>query len=156
MEMYHFVTEWFFEAPVEAVWAEIRDVETWPSWWQDWKKVTPRPQDGVERRDGVGAILDCEVKGALPYTLRFATTVTVLEPPHLSEYTSSGDLVGGGKWELKGVEGGTAVTYHWHVGMSNAIFDFLGKLPFTKKMMAKNHDEVMERGYNGIKARVED
>ena len=154
MEMYHFVTEWFFEAPIEAVWQEIRDVETWPTWWIDWKKAVVRNRTAAEAGDGVGVIIDCEVRGALPYSLHFSTKTTVLEPPYLSEYTSSGDLIGGGKWELKEAEGGTAVTYHWHVGMSNPIFNFFGKLPFTKNMMGKNHNEVMDRGYNGIKARL--
>jgi hypothetical protein len=35
MEMYHFVTEWFFRVPIEKVWNEIDDWESWSTWWQD-------------------------------------------------------------------------------------------------------------------------
>jgi hypothetical protein len=32
METYHFVTNWYFKAPVESVWEELADVKSWPSW----------------------------------------------------------------------------------------------------------------------------
>ena len=61
------VTDWAFEAPPERVWAILRAVEDWPSWWPSVRKVEPvAAGDG----DGVGAIHRLTWQTALPYTLR--------------------------------------------------------------------------------------
>ncbi len=31
MEMYHFVTNWFFQAPIKGVWEELMDLKSWPT-----------------------------------------------------------------------------------------------------------------------------
>jgi hypothetical protein len=152
MEMYHFVTKWFFNAPIERLWKEIEDVESWPTWSKDFKRAVIR---GPEPKVQVGSVIDCEVRGDLPYTLRMLLTITALKPPGLMEFTSTGDLAGGGKWVLEPRDAGTAVTEHWDVGMTNPIFDLVSRLPFVKAMMEKNHNDVMDRAYRGLKSRVE-
>jgi uncharacterized protein YndB with AHSA1/START domain len=150
--MYHFVTEWFFEAPIERVWNELEDVEAWPSWWSSYrkvKKITP------EAKMQVGSRAECEVKGKLPYTLRFNTEVTLLQAPHHMVIDSSGGIVGTGKFLLEEKEKGTLVTYHWDVSASNAILNSLGGLSFARKQMEQNHDYVMDIGYRGLQQRLE-
>ena len=34
MSQYSFVTHWKFKAPLEQVWKEIRDMDSWPEWWK--------------------------------------------------------------------------------------------------------------------------
>ena len=130
MKIDHFVTEWFFQAPIERVWEEIIDVEAWPTFWQTYKKATIR---GPEPRLQLGSVVDSEVrpKGALSYTLRFTLEVTAFQPPILMEIKSSGDLVGTGKWVLEPQAGGTAVTYYWDVGLTNPILNLLRQLPLA-------------------------
>lgn len=152
MEMYHFVTEWFFQAPIKRVWEEITDIESWPTWWQDFKNATIR---GSESTLELGSVADCVVRGALPYTLRFSVQVTGFQPPNLLEIKSSGDLVGGGKWVLQRQNGGTASTFYWDAGITIAILDLLGKLPFAKAMMEKNHNDMMANGYEVLKSSLE-
>lgn len=150
--MYHFVTEWSFHAPIEKIWKEIEDWESWPTWWQDWRKNAIR---GPESMAQLGSVVDCALRGSLPYTLRFSVEITALEPPNLSEYDSSGDLAGSGKWVLEAQNDGTVVTCYWDVGTTNPVFNLLGKLPFVRAMMEKNHNEVMARGDHGLEARLE-
>ena len=152
MKPYHFVTNWFFRAPIERVWEEIVDTPSWPSWWPCWKKAVSH---GSAPQAGLGAVVDHEVRGNLPYSLRFRTVVTGFRPPHLLEVTSSGDLVGTGTFVLEARDNGTAVTYYWDVGTSNPLLNLLGTLPFARAMMEKNHDVVMEEGCRGLKTRVE-
>jgi uncharacterized protein YndB with AHSA1/START domain len=152
MEMYHFVTKWFFQAPLERVWEEIIDVESWPDWWQDFKKAKIR---GLEPRLELASVVDCEVRGALPYTLRFLLEVTTFQPPNLVEFKSSGDLAGSGKFVLESQAGGTACTYYWDVGTTHWLFNLLGKLSFVRAMMERNHNQVMDKGYRALKARLE-
>ena len=66
MEMYHFVTKWFFQAPIKSVWEEIADIESWPTWWQDIKNATIR---GSESTLELGSVADCVVRGVLPSAL---------------------------------------------------------------------------------------
>ena len=103
----------------------------------------------------LGSVVDHEVRGELPYSVSFRAVVTLFEPPHRLEISSSGDLVGTGRLVLETRDQGTAVTYCWDVGPSNPLLNLLGKLPFTRTMLEKNHDYVMDEGYRGLKARIE-
>ncbi len=152
MEIYHLVTKWFFQAPMERVWEELMDVKSWPTWWPSWRKATYR---GSEPKLQVGSLIDNEVRGNLPYSLFFTLEVTLLQPPQLWEMKSSGDLVGTGKFVLEPRDDGTAVTYYWDVGTSNPLFSLLGKLSFVRAMLEKNHGYVMDEGERGLKQRVE-
>ena len=152
MEMYHFVTRWFFRAPVEKVWEEAASMEAYPEWWQSLKKARMR---GPGSRLQLGSIVDCEVRGALPYELRFTAEVTAFQPPRLMEIRSSGDLVGSGKWVLETQDEGTMSTFYWDVGTTNAVLNLLGKLPFVRAMLERNHNDVMAKGYEVVKSRVE-
>jgi len=152
MLMYHFVTRWHFEAPIERVWEEAKNIEAYPSWWNDLKKAEIR---GTETALKLGTVVDCEVRGALPYSLRFAVEVVEFEPPRLIVIRSSGDLVGEGRWVLEEKEGGTMSTFNWDVGTTNPILNLLGKLPFARRMLEKNHDDVMAKGYEIVRSRLE-
>jgi len=151
MEPYHFVTKWFFKAPIERVWEEIVDISSWPSWWASWKKAVYQGASPLQ----LGSVIDHEVRGALPYCVRFRAVVTRFQPPHRLEIASSGDLVGTGSLILDPQDHGTTLTYYWDVGLSNPLLNFLDKLPFTRALLEKNHDYVMDDGYRGLKKRIE-
>lgn len=152
MEMYHFVTKWFFTVPVERVWEETANIEAYPTWWKNLKKAKLR---GPESKLQLGSIADCEVKGALPFSLRFTVEVTAFEPLHLVEIKSTGDLVGTGKWVLETKDNGTQSLFYWDVGTTNPILNILARIPFVKPILEKSHKDVMEKGYEIVKSRVE-
>ena len=151
MHMYHFVTEWFFDAPVEEVWEVLSDFQSLPQWWPDYKKL--EPQD-PHRTAEVGAVYDVVVKGSLPYSLRFSLEITKLDPPFLNEHRAAGGLVGTGKWTLVPRDGGTEVKHFWDVGTTNPLLNFFARFSFAERMLAENHTAVMARGYEGLKARL--
>jgi hypothetical protein len=152
MQMYHFVSKWVFNAPIEKLWSAIIDLNAWPRWSKGFKCVMIRGQEPLAQ---FGTIADCAVKGSLPYTLRFTLKVSVFQPPKLLEVTSMGDLVGNGTLMLAPRDKGTAVTYNWDVGTTNPILNLAGKLPFVRKLLEKNHDEVMENAFLSLKDIVE-
>jgi Polyketide cyclase / dehydrase and lipid transport len=151
MEVYHFVTHWFFEATIDRVWAEIIDGTTWPEWLQDFRKVTPRDPNAQAE---IGAIVDIEYRGDLPYTFRFSTEIIELHPPCLLTIEAFGDLTGQGKWQLEAQENNTIVTYYWDVSASSPIFDLFMKLPFARRLSEQNHDKTMERAFHALKTRL--
>ena len=151
MQVYHFVTNWFFDAPIEQVWNEIVDAQSWPHWWPSYRKVTPLTPGSTLQ---VGSRAASEVRGKLPYSLRFTVEVTELEAPHLLALNSSGALVGKGRFVLEERDGGTALTYYWDVGTSNPLLNLLARLPFFRAMIEDNHDYIMDEGYAGLKQRL--
>ena len=152
MEMYHFITNWFFQTPIEGVWEELIELKSWPAWGQYFKRVSIRGRGPAEY---IGSVAECEVRGTLPYTLRFSIEVTTFQPFTIIAFTSSGDLVGEGKWILESKAGGTAVTFYWDVGTTNPILNLLAKFPFIRAMMEKNHDDVMANIYQALKTKIE-
>jgi hypothetical protein len=151
MEMYHFITTWFFRAPIEKVWNEVIDVEAYPTWWPGIRRVIIQ---GPESRIQVGSIVDYKLKGSLPNTLQFSTKVTSLQPPSIVELESLGDLVGEGKGILESQSDGTIVTFYWEVGMSNPFLNLIGKLSFVKTVLEKSHNDAMAKGYQALKTRL--
>ena len=67
-ETYHFVTDWRFRAPLQKVWSVVLDIERYPGWWKNFRRVA------ITRGDGrsVGSVIQCEVRGSLPYSLNYA------------------------------------------------------------------------------------
>ena len=85
MQVYHFVTNWFFDAPIEQVWNEIVDAQSWPHWWPSYRKVTPLTPGSTLQ---VGSRAASEVRGKLPYSLRF-----IVEVPSWSAASPGAQLV---------------------------------------------------------------
>jgi len=48
-----------------------------------------------------------------------------------------------------------AVTYYWDMVTTNPIFNLACKLPFVRKIMEKNLNEVMKSAHQGLKNKVE-
>src|SRR2546428_13987512 len=70
-EIYHFVTDWRFRAPLQKVWSVVLDIERYPGWWKNFRRVTITRGDGKS----VGSVIACEVRGSLPYSLKYALEV---------------------------------------------------------------------------------
>jgi ribosome-associated toxin RatA of RatAB toxin-antitoxin module len=139
---YAFATKWTFNSPIQKVWDVIGNIRRYPEIWSDFRRVQVRVGNGRS----VGSIIDAETRGRLPYSLNYTLEVVESDEPHHVLLKSTGDLVGSGRWELR--ENGpseTNVTYYWDVATTNPILNLLALL--FKAALAKNHDEVMARGY---------
>jgi hypothetical protein len=142
---YSFATKWTFNFPIHEVWQVIGDICRYPEIWSDFRRVKVRVGDGR----AVGSIIDAETRGRLPYSLNYTLEVVESDEPHHVLLKSTGDLVGTGRWELR--ENGpteTRVTYYWKVATTNPILNLLA--PLFKGALARNHDEVMARGYDAF------
>jgi uncharacterized protein YndB with AHSA1/START domain len=154
MAAYNFITIWRFQEPVERVWEAINAAENYPKWWRDilfFECLTP------ENPRGVGAKGRRAVRGFLPYSLVYMTTITKSEAPWELAYTADGDLVGSGSFVLKeksetlssDVSGPlTEVTIYWNVDTKGKWLKRLA--PLLKWLFAANHNYVMRRGERGL------
>jgi uncharacterized protein YndB with AHSA1/START domain len=145
MTSYSFATIWRIEAPIDQVWDAIHDVERYPAWWPNVKHVT-KLAPGDER--GIGARMRFVYKSRLPYTLEFETVATRLERPHLMEATSSGELVGTGRWTLSQEGPVTTARYDWNVRTTRRWMEVLA--PVARPFFEWNHNVSMEDGGKGL------
>ena len=146
---YRFVTVWELPAPVDRVWAELLDVEAWPTWWRGFERV-----DVVRGGDasGLGTICDLTTRGRLPYRLRYRLEVVRVEAHRVLEIVSSGELVGFGRWTIEPTDDGTRAEYLWQVRTTRRLMRALS--PIARGTLARNHDLVMEWGRLGILDRL--
>ncbi len=147
MAHFHFVTDWTFAAPIDPVWKIITDVGRLAEWWPMFKQATLRGNDRTLR---VGQTVDCVVRAALPYALRFSLEIADLVPPTLMRLRSKGDLDGWGRWDLRADGDKTGVTYVWDVDLTRPVLAALSQLPVARTLLEKNHDAVMSQGFENL------
>ncbi len=145
-EDYEFVTVWRFDAPLEKVWAQIKDSEKWSDWWKGVLKVE-KLKDGDAL--GIGAVHRSTWKSALPYKLIFDSETVRVEELKLIEVRAFGELDGRGLWTLTSEnDGATRVQYDWRVKTTKRWMNFLA--PIAKPFFRWNHDRIMNRGGEGL------
>jgi hypothetical protein len=148
-EPYHFVTDWHFSAPLERVWAVVLDIERYPGWWKNFRRVQ------IIRGDGkaIGSQVRCEVRGSLPYSLTYTLEVTEASEFRHLQLRSTGDLDGTGRWAFSSIPAGTRAVYTWDVSTTNPLLNLVA--PLAKGLLARNHERVMANGYAALRPHVE-
>jgi hypothetical protein len=149
MAAYSFVTNWRLNASLAAVWRELDAAERYPEWWPSiiaYRDLTPAIH-------GLGARAERVVRGRLPYSLRYTTTVTRYEPLCEIAYDAVGDLNGQGRFVLTEDAGHTCVVFYWDVSTAGFWLNLLA--PMLKPLFAWNHHWVMAQGERGLAAHLE-
>lgn len=147
---YQFFTIWRIDAPLQAVWAAIRDSGRWPEWW---KNVEGVAQLEAGTRDGVGAVQRYTWKGWLPYRLVFDMRVTRVEPLIALEGEASGDVEGVGRWRFSMDGNVTVICYEWRVRTRRPWMNALA--PLARPFFQWNHDSVMREGGLALARRLD-
>jgi hypothetical protein len=148
-ETYHFVTDWRFAAPLERVWSVVLDIERYPGWWKNFRRVELVSGDGRS----IGSKIWCEVRGSLPYSLRYTLEVLESQPYRHILLGSTGDLVGTGRWQFSPIGGQTQALYYWDVATTNPVLNLVA--PLARGLLERNHQEVMRHGYEALRPHVE-
>jgi uncharacterized protein YndB with AHSA1/START domain len=146
---YEFLTSWCVDAPIERVFAVLNDSAAFPEWW---KGVIAVEVLEPGEADGVGELASYSWRSVLPYTLRFDSRVTRVEPPHLIEGHATGELEGVGVWRLFAAPDSTAVLYDWRVRTTKRWMNVWG--PVARPAFRWNHDRVMHQGGVGLAERL--
>jgi len=142
---YRFLTVWRVAGTVQEVMAVLGDAESLPRWWPSvYLSVVP-VKDAAP--DGTGMVVDLHTKGWLPYTLRWALTIT--EPMTETGFalTAAGDLNGTGRWTFTTDGPEIVISYDWRVSASKPLLRRLSWL--LKPVFSANHRWAMARGAEG-------
>jgi hypothetical protein len=146
---FELVSYWRIAAPLDRVWAEIVDVDAWPSWWRAVRKVERLRDGDIE---GIGAVRRITWATALPYTITFDVESTRSEPMHRLEGRATGELNGVGVWTLTSDGDITTVRYDWRVDLGKAWMRAFA--PILRPAFAWNHNVLMGWGKADLKTRL--
>jgi carbon monoxide dehydrogenase subunit G len=135
------------DAPLDAVWAVVQDVEHWAEWQDTLGEVTPTAQDGD------GRVSECKVRIDAKITTISMTLECSYAPPSKMTFTrTSGDLAElEGRWRLEDLgDGRTRATYELEVDPGRVI-GFLLNAERKEKLRAL----LVDSRPGELKARVE-
>jgi hypothetical protein len=145
--MAHFssLTLWKLEAPIDRVWSALHDTVSWPTWWRYVLRVVPLEPGAA---NGEGGRWRLVWHTALFYSLAFEACVVRVQPPHLLDAETHGELKGMGRWRLSESGGVTEARYHWDVSTTKAWMNALA--PLLAPAFRWNHEHVMVAGAEGL------
>ncbi|MDJ0743279.1 MAG: SRPBCC family protein [Xenococcaceae cyanobacterium MO_167.B27] len=142
---YNFVTVLKIEAPLQAVWDVICNVEDLPDWW---KAVVSTKVLDLGDMNGINHLSEQTWKGVLPYKLSMTSKITEVDNLKSIKLVATGDVEGRGKWTFTEEEGIVTVQYNWDAKTKQKGINFLAF--FLKPLLAWNHDEMMRWGAKGL------
>lgn len=150
MSDYEFVTIWEFDADLAAVWSEIEDADSWPTWW---KGVLTSIEIKRGDENGVGSIRRTVWRSALPYRLSFDSEITLIQKHRMIEARATGELNGKGIWYFEEISPDrTRVRYDWQVSTGRAWMNVIA--PIARPFFKWNHDVIMRWGEDGLRRRL--
>ena len=146
---YEYVSDWHLDAPVDAVWKALVDVEAWPSWWPYVRRVqTLRAGQRGGAAEGIGAIRRITWGSRLPYG--FTLEVEAIESQRHRRLAgrATGGLEGTGVWELQPEGSTTRVRYTWTLALNTRWMRIAA--PLMAPAFRWNHEGVMHGGAMGL------
>jgi len=149
---YDFRTTWTITAPRHRVSTAIQDMRSWPTWWPGLRSVEVK---NVHKKI-VGSRVHMAWGARLGYTLRIEITITNYMADSRIDFTSVGDLVGGGSWSLKDGDqiDTTAINILWHVATTKRWMNI--SAPLLRPIFIFNHYLLMRAGQKGLRHYLKD
>lgn len=150
MARYRFVTDMRLGAPIDAVYDVIAAPEGWVGDWAD--AVTVR-REAPGDRDGLGARFTATVRAPAGYELSATIETVEAQRPTRLRMRSSGDLDGGGVWELRQLATGTDVRFTWDVTTRHRWVNLL--TPVARSLFEWSHGVVVRNATDAAAAHLD-
>lgn len=151
MANFEYHSHWPIEAPVEAVWAALTEVDDWPQWWPYVARVqTLRRGDA----DGLGSLRRIDWTSRLPYGFTLEVECTEVQRLRLLRARACGDLAGEGLWTLdRRGAGATDLRYVWRLDVNRPWMRITA--PLMAPVFRWNHEGVMAGGCAGLRRHLQ-
>ena len=146
---YRLLTVWRIEAPLDAVYAAVRDSLRWPEWWPGALAVAELAAGDAA---GLGSVRRYRWRAALPYRLSFTARTTRVEAPYFVEASIAGDLEGCGSWRFARAGAFTVVRHEWRVRTTRRWMNLCGAL--ARPLFVRNHERIMRRGAEALARQI--
>jgi hypothetical protein len=139
---YHFITHWRVEATCQEVYTILKASDDLPRWWPAVYLDVQTQEKGDAA--GIGKVIALHTKGWLPYTLKWQSRVTAVNPYSGFSLEAFGDLTGRGIWTFEQEGAYCNITYDWRIKAEKPILKYLS---FSlKPIFAANHHWAMDKG----------
>ena len=142
MNLRHYVfhSEWDIDAPVDEVYAVIRDQRTYIHWWKEIREATELGPDTCRFR----------VRSSLPIYLEFTASLAEEDRDQgLLVARLTGDLEGFVRWQQSSrADGGTHISYYQEVVTNKLLVNVLS--PIARPAFRGNHWLMMRNGERGL------
>lgn len=149
MVEFRLLSIWHIKAPLEDVYAAIRDLLSWPDWWPGVREVAlVKAGDG----NGIDSVWHASWQGQLPYRIQFDVRATRIEELVAIEGTAHGDLEGGGEWHFSRWGPVSVVRCEWHVRSNRWWMNLVA--PLARGMFIRNHGRIMAQGGAALARRL--
>ena len=126
-----------YTAGPAAVWQAMAAVDQYRTWWPWLRRF-----EAAELR--AGERWRCEVRPALPYTVRFVVVLEEVVAPHRVRSSVEGDIVGTAELALVERAGGSELRLQSALEPANALLRSLGVL--ARPLAQYGHDWVITTG----------
>jgi hypothetical protein len=134
---------WHIKAPLEDVYAAVRDLLRWPDWWPGVRAVAlVKAGDG----NGIDSVWHASWQGQLPWV--YSECTPRIERLVAIEGTARGDLEGIGRWHFSRQDAVSIVRCEWHVRSTRWWMNLIA--PVARSMFIRNHARVMAQGGAGL------
>lgn len=137
---YTFLSDWSLAAEPATVFAVLKDLWSYPTWWPEFKQA-----DRIDDETGLFAL-----RSALPLTLTFALHRDVEDEVRgLLSATASGDIEGSVEWLLEATGTGTTIAHFTErVTLKHR---FARRADFAlRPLLNWNHGSAMRSGQKGL------
>ena len=142
---FEYVTEWRLDAPIDAVWDALVDVESWPRWWPQVRAVDTLHHGGA---NDLGTVRRLRWGSRLPYGFTLEVETTEVRATARLRGRASGDMAGTGLWELERDGAATVVRYTWQLELHTRWMRLAA--PLMAPVFRWNHEGVMRSGGLGL------
>ena len=139
------------EGGIERAFDLLADPAAYPRWWHGAGLRAQELSRGDE--DGTGRTVDFEVRGFLPYVLRWRLCCTETKRPIKIVAEAEGDLEGRGTWFLRQAGCLVEITFEWKVRLQKP---FLREAAFIfRPLLIWNHNRVMQTWETSLRHALE-
>ena len=139
LRRYVFHSDWDIDAPVDDVYAVIRDQSTYVKWWKEVREATDLGDDRCRVR----------ARSSLPIYLDFTASLGSEDRDRgFLEARLEGDLEGFVRWQLSPRGDGTHISYDQEVLTNKLLINALS--PIARPAFRANHWLMMRNGEKGL------
>jgi hypothetical protein len=126
-----------FDVDPPTLWKAMTDVDAYRRWWPWLSRLDAGGFDAGER-------WQCVVRPPLPYSLRFALDLEVVDPPTLAEAAVSGDIVGSARLTVVPDGDGSIARLQSLLAPANPFLRRVARI--ARPVVRFGHDWVLDTG----------
>lgn len=141
MASFRFESRWLLDAPLDAAYDVLADVEQYPAWWPQVRAVAKLGEDH--------ALVVC--RSVLPFDLDLELWPAIRDPRGVLEVAIGGDLVGWSRFTLDDTVHGLHVHYEQEVDTRRRLLDLTR---IARGAVRANHAWMMRSARVGLAVRL--